>query len=48
LDTALGLIGVVVWVVCTIVLAMAITYVVVKVLPGDKPASPAEPPSAGG
>jgi hypothetical protein len=42
MDTVLGLFGVVVWVVCTIGLAMGITYVVVKVLPGgEKPTKPA-------
>ena len=42
MDTVLGLFGVVVWVVFTIGLAMGVTYVVVKVLPGgDKPDTPA-------
>ena len=47
MGTVLGLFGVVIWVVCTIGLAMGVTYVVVKVLPGgEKPVKPtSDPPS---
>jgi hypothetical protein len=41
MDTFLGLIGMTLWIVSTIALAAAITYVVVKLTPGDKP--PKEP-----
>jgi hypothetical protein len=39
-DTILGLIGVVVWIVCVIALAASVTWVVVRLLPGEKPAAP--------
>ncbi len=38
MDVALGLLGVLVWIVATIALAAAITWIVVKISPGDKPA----------
>jgi hypothetical protein len=41
MDTFLGLIGMALWIVATIALAAGITYVVVKLSPGDKP--PKEP-----
>jgi hypothetical protein len=37
METVLGLLGIVVWVVGVIALAAAITFVVVKVSPADKP-----------
>jgi hypothetical protein len=37
MDTVLGLLGIVVWIVSVISLAAAITFVVVKVSPSDKP-----------
>ena len=37
METALGLLGIVVWIVSVIGLAAAITFVVVKVSPGEKP-----------
>jgi hypothetical protein len=44
MNTVLGLIGVVVWIVCVIGLAAGITWVVVKVLPGgEKPGRPDAP-----
>ena len=43
MDTVLGLFGVAVWIIGVIALAAAVTYVVVKLTPGDKPAKPAEP-----
>jgi hypothetical protein len=42
MDTILGLFGVVVWIVGVIALAAAVTYVVVKLSPGDKPAKQPE------
>ncbi len=36
MDTLLGLFGVAIWIVAVIALAAAITYVVVKLTPGDK------------
>jgi hypothetical protein len=48
MDTVLGLLGMIVWIVGTIALAAAVTYVVVKLSPGkkkDKPAPSAESPS---
>jgi hypothetical protein len=41
MDTLLGLFGVVIWIVGSIALAAAVTYIVVKLTPGDK--SPKEP-----
>jgi hypothetical protein len=43
MDTVLGLFGVAVWIIGVIALAAAITYVVVKLTPGDKPAKEPEP-----
>ena len=37
MDTVLGLIGVVIWIVCVIGLAASVTWLVVKVFPTDKP-----------
>ena len=42
MDTLLGLFGVAIWIVGVIALAAAITYVVVKLTPGDKPAKEPE------
>ena len=36
MDTALGLVGVLVWITAVIALAMAVTWVVVKISPGDR------------
>jgi len=41
-DTLLGLIGILVWIVCVIGLAAAVTWVIVKLFPGRKPEQPAE------
>jgi hypothetical protein len=41
MDTFLGLFGVAIWIVGVIALAAAVTYIVVKLTPGDKP--PKEP-----
>jgi hypothetical protein len=37
MDTVLGLIGVVIWIVCVIALAASVTWVVVRFFPSDKP-----------
>jgi len=46
MDTALGLIGIIVFAACVIALAATVTWVVVKVSPAEKPAKPASPPDA--
>ena len=44
MGTVLGLLGIVVWIVAVIALAAAVTWVVVRISPGDKPTpSEAEP-----
>jgi hypothetical protein len=40
MDTALGLIGILVFAAAVIALAAAVTWVVVKVSPAEKPAKP--------
>jgi hypothetical protein len=40
MDTVLGLLGVVVWIVGTISFAAGITYLVVKIFPGDESLKP--------
>jgi hypothetical protein len=42
MDTVLGLFGVAVWIIGVIAMAAAITYVVVRLTPGDKPAKEPE------
>ena len=42
MDTFLGLIGMAIWIVAVIALAAGITFVVVKLSPGDKPAKEPE------
>ena len=37
MDTVLGLLGLVVWIVGVIALAAAVTFLVVKLTPGEKP-----------
>ena len=37
MDTVLGLLGILVWIVTVIALASAVTYVVVKLFPAEKP-----------
>ncbi len=37
MDTVLGLLGIVVWIVSVIAIAAAVTWVVVRVTPGEKP-----------
>jgi hypothetical protein len=36
MDTVLGLFGVAIWIVAVIAVAAAVTYVVVKLTPGDR------------
>jgi hypothetical protein len=36
MDTVLGLFGVAIWIVAVIAVAAAVTYVVVRLTPGDK------------
>ena len=43
MDTVLGLIGVLVWIVCVIALAAGVTWAVVKLFPADKPAKEPAP-----
>ena len=40
MDTALGLLGIIVFAACVIGLAAAVTWVVVKVSPAEKPDKP--------
>jgi hypothetical protein len=42
MDTVLGLFGVAAWIIGVIAVAAAVTYVVVKLTPGDKPAKDPE------
>jgi hypothetical protein len=46
METFLGLIGMAIWIVAVIALASVVTYVVVKLSPGDKPAKGPEPTSS--
>ena len=43
MDTVLGLIGVLVWIVCVIALAAGVTWTVVKLFPSEKPGKQPEP-----
>jgi hypothetical protein len=45
LDTIVGLLGIVVWIVVVVAFAAAVTYLVIKISPVDKPPKhpPAEP-----
>jgi hypothetical protein len=36
METALGLLGIVVWILVVVLVASAVTYVVVRVSPGDR------------
>jgi hypothetical protein len=40
MDTVLGLFGIVVWIVAVIALAMAVTWLVVKISPSGEPKRP--------
>ena len=46
MDTVLGLLGIVVWIVIVIALAAAVTWVVVRLTPGEKPSEPEAPPQS--
>jgi hypothetical protein len=46
MDVILGLFGIAVWIVAVIVLAAAVTYIVIKLTPGDKDEKP-KPAEAG-
>ena len=46
MDTALGFLGVIVWIVSVIALAAAVTYLVVKLSPGDKRDEPDSAPNS--
>jgi hypothetical protein len=47
MDTVLGLLGIVVWIVAVIAFAASVTYVVIKVIPGgDDELKPKPKPSA--
>ena len=45
MDVALGLLGVLVWIAATIALAAAVTWLVVKISPGDKPKDASDTPA---
>jgi hypothetical protein len=47
MDTLLGLFGVAIWIVGVIALAAAVTYVVVKLTPGDRSTKAPETSSTG-
>jgi hypothetical protein len=40
MDVVLGLLGIVAWIALVVALAAAVTYVVVRLSPGEKPAAP--------
>ena len=46
MDTVLGLLGIVVWIVIVIALAAAVTWVVGRLSPGEKPPEPEAPPQS--
>ena len=46
MDTVLGLLGIVVWIVIVIALAAAVTWVVVRLTPGEKSSEPEAPPQS--
>jgi hypothetical protein len=46
MDVILGLFGIAVWILAVIALAAAVTYVVIKLTPGDKDEKP-KPAEAG-
>ncbi len=45
MDVVLGLLGIVAWIVSVVALAAAVTYMVVRLSPGEKP-TPAGPSKA--
>ena len=46
METAFGLVGIILWIVFVIVLAAAITWLVVKISPAKKPSADASKPDA--
>jgi hypothetical protein len=48
MDTVLGLIGLVIWIVCVIALAALITWIVIKLFPAEKTPKPAADGEPGG
>ena len=40
MDVALGLLGLTLWIAGVVALAAAVTYLVVRVTPGERPAAP--------
>ncbi|MBD0318294.1 MAG: hypothetical protein ICV71_07185 [Thermoleophilia bacterium] len=48
METVLGLLGIVVWISVVVSLAAAVTYVVVKVSPGEKASDPPAAPRSNG
>ena len=44
MDTVLGLLGIVVWIVVVVALASAVTYLVVRLSPGEKSGDPPAAP----
>ncbi|MGH3012650.1 MAG: hypothetical protein ACRDLZ_07660 [Gaiellaceae bacterium] len=44
MDTILGLLGMAAWIAATIAIAAAVTYVVVKLFPGDEDLKPKTEP----
>jgi hypothetical protein len=40
MDTLLGLIGMAIWIIAVIALAAGVTYIVVKLSPGDRDSEP--------
>ncbi len=47
MDTVLGLLGIVLWIVSIIAVASAVTWVVVKIFPAEKPPKKDEPATDG-
>jgi hypothetical protein len=46
MDVVLGLLGIVAWIALVVGLAAAVTYAVVRVSPGDKPAASGPAPKS--
>ena len=44
MDVALGLLGIAAWIVTVVAIAAAITFVVVRVFPSEKPEQPSSNP----
>jgi hypothetical protein len=46
MDVVLGLLGIVAWIGIVVALAAAVTFAVVRLSPGEKPAAPSGPSKA--